>query len=89
MLIAVKGLWGSSLRFKRGTRSATTAEARRFIDFATSQGCHCRSVGGGHQLQLSVPHARDPTEARRMAMDLITSFSEAHKGADVRIVRYD
>jgi hypothetical protein len=40
-------------------------------------------------LQLSVPHARDPTEARRMAMDLITSFSEAHKGADVRIVRYD
>jgi hypothetical protein len=64
-------------------------EARRFIDFARSHGCHCRSVGGGHQLQLSVPHARDPTEARRMAMDLITSFSEAHRAADVRIVRYD
>jgi hypothetical protein len=65
------------------------AEARRFIDFATSHGCHCRSVGGEHRLQLSVPHARDPTEARRMAMDLITSFSEAHQAADLRIVRYD
>jgi hypothetical protein len=65
------------------------AEARRFIDFATSHSCHCRSVGGEHRLQLSVPQARDPTEARRMALDLITSFSEAHKGADVRIVGYD
>ena len=64
-------------------------EARRFIDFATSHGCHCRSVGGEHRLQLSVPQARDPTEARRMALDLITSFSEAHKEADVRIVSYD
>jgi hypothetical protein len=65
------------------------AEARRFIDFATSHGCHCRSVGGEHRLQLSVPQARDPTEARRMALDLITSFSEVQKGADVRIVGYD
>ena len=64
-------------------------EARRFIDFATSHGCHCRSVGGEHRLQLSVPQARDPTEARRMALDLITSVSEAHTGADVRIVGYD
>jgi hypothetical protein len=65
------------------------AEARRFIDFATSHGCHCRSVGGEHRLQLSVPQARDPTEARRMALDLITRFSEAHQGADVHIVGYD
>ena len=64
-------------------------EARRFIDFATSQGCECHSLGPGHQLRLSVPQARDPHEARRLAMDLITSFSAGHEEADVRIVRYD
>jgi len=29
-----------------------------------------------------------PEEARRLAMDVIFSFSAAHKGAKVRVVRY-
>jgi hypothetical protein len=40
-------------------------------------------------VELSVPQAHDPHEARRLAMDLITSFSADHEEAEVRIVRYD
>jgi hypothetical protein len=35
-----------------------------------------------------VPHARDPEEARRIAMEMIATFSAENEQADVRVVDY-
>jgi hypothetical protein len=62
------------------------ANVQRFVDFAQGHGCNCRVLGPGHQVELEVPLAGDPTEARRVAMEIITSFSATHEDADVRVV---
>jgi hypothetical protein len=64
------------------------AEARRFVEFAQARGCDCRVLGPGHQVGLEVPHARDPEEARRIAMEMIATFSAENEQADVRVVDY-
>ena len=63
-------------------------EARRFVEFTQAHGCECRLGPGGHQVELAVPHARDPEEARRVAMEIITTFSAEHEQANVRVVDY-
>jgi hypothetical protein len=42
-----------------------------------------------NQLRFDVPLARDPTEARRIALDVIARFSADDTRADVRVTRYD
>jgi hypothetical protein len=42
-----------------------------------------------NQLTFDVPLARDPTEARRIALDVIARFSADNTRADVRVTRYD
>ena len=63
-------------------------EARRFVEFAQAHGCDCRVLFSGHHVELAVPHARDPEEARRVAMEIITTFSAEHEQANVRVVDY-
>ena len=65
------------------------SEVERFVAFARANGCQCRVTYAGHQLTFDVPFARDPTEARRIALDLIASFSAENTRADVRVTRYD
>jgi len=67
------------------------SEAERFVAFAQANGCHCRVIFSGRPrlLQFDVPHARDPTEARLIALDLIATFSARNTGAEVRVTRYD
>ena len=67
------------------------SEVERFVAFARANGGQCRVVFSGrpHRLSFDIPLARDPTEARRIALDLITSFSAENTGADVRVNRYD
>jgi hypothetical protein len=66
-------------------------EAERFVAFARANGCQCRVIFSGRPrlLEFDVPLARDPTEARLIALDLIASFSAEHTGAEVRVTRYD
>jgi hypothetical protein len=65
------------------------SEVERFVEFAEANGCQCRRWFSGHRLTFDVPLARDPTEARRIALDVIASFSAKNAGADVRVTRYD
>ena len=67
------------------------SEVERFVAFARANGCQCRVLFSGrpHRLTFDVPLARDPTEARRIALDVITSFSAENTRADVRVTRYD
>jgi hypothetical protein len=53
------------------------SEVERFVAFARANGCQCRLLFSGrpHRLTFDVPLARDPTEARRIALDVIASFS--------------
>jgi hypothetical protein len=65
---------------------------RTFSDSLTSPkvtAVNCRVLGPGHQVELEVPRAGNPTEARRVAMEIITSFSATYEDADVRVVHYD
>jgi len=64
-------------------------EVERFVDFARGNGCQCRRWFSGHGLTFDVPFARDPTEARRIALDVIAKFSAENTGANVRVTRYD
>jgi hypothetical protein len=64
-------------------------EVERFVAFARANGCQCRRHFAGHGLTFDVPFARDPTEARRIALDVIARFSAENTGADVRVTRYD
>ena len=64
-------------------------EVERFVAFAEANGCECRGHWATHRLTFDIPHARDPTEARRIALDLITSFSADHPDADVRVLSFD
>src|SRR5829696_976085 len=61
------------------------SEVERFVAFARANGCHCRRWAAGHRLTFDVPLARDPTEARRIALDVIARFSADNTGADVRV----
>jgi hypothetical protein len=65
------------------------SEVERFVAFARANGCQCRRWAAGHRLTFDVPLARDPTEARRIALDVIASFSADNTDADVRVTRYD
>jgi hypothetical protein len=65
------------------------SEVERFAAFAQANGCDCHGHFAGHLLTLDVPHARDPTEARRIALELITNFSAENTRAEVRVLRYD
>ena len=76
------------------------SEVERFVAFAGANGCQCHVLRGhrpdrdppplsGHRLTFDVPLARDPTEARRIALDVIASFSAENTRADVRVTRYD
>jgi len=67
------------------------SEVERFVAFARANGCQCRELFSGRprRLTFDVPLARDPTEARRIALDVITSFSAENTRADVRVTRYD
>ena len=65
------------------------SEVERFVAFARANGCQCRVLFRDNQLAFDVPLARDPTEARRIALDVIASFSAENTGADVRVTRYD
>jgi hypothetical protein len=65
------------------------SEVERFVAFARANGCQCRATFRDNVLTFDVPLARDPTEARRFALDVIASFSADNKGADVRVTRYD
>src|SRR4051812_1205438 len=51
------------------------SEVERFVAFALANGCQCRRWAAGHRVTFDVPFARDPTEARRIALDLIARFS--------------
>jgi hypothetical protein len=63
-------------------------EVERFVAFARANGCQCR-VHHGYEVTFDVPLARDPTEARRIALDVIASFSADNTSAAVRVTRYD
>ena len=65
------------------------SEVKRFVAFALANGCQCRVLFRDNQLTLDVPLARDPTEARRIALDVIARFSADNTRADVRVTRYD
>src|SRR3954453_11761044 len=65
------------------------SEVERFVAFARANGCQCRATYAGHGLTFDVPFARDPTEARRIALGVIASFSAENTRADVRVTRYD
>ena len=64
-------------------------EVKRFVAFAQTNGCQCRVHYRDNVLTFDVPLARDPTEARRLALDVIARFSADNTGADVRVTRYD
>ena len=65
------------------------SEVERFVAFARANGCQCRVLFRDNQLMFNVPLARDPTEARRIALDVIGRFSADNTRADVRVTRYD
>jgi hypothetical protein len=67
------------------------SEVDSFVAFAHANGCQCRVIFSGRprKLTFDVPHARDPSEARRIALDLIASFTAANAPADVRVTRWD
>jgi hypothetical protein len=65
------------------------SEVERFVAFARANGCQCRVLFRDNQLTFDVPLARDPTEARRVALDVIARFSAGNTRADVRVTRYD
>jgi hypothetical protein len=65
------------------------SEVKRFVAFALANGCQCRVLFRDNQLTFDVPLARDPTEARRIALDVIARFSADNTRADVRVTRYD
>jgi hypothetical protein len=63
------------------------SEVERFVAFARANGGQCRRWAAGHRLTFDVPLARDPTEARRIALDVIARFSAENTRADVRVTR--
>jgi hypothetical protein len=65
------------------------SEVERFVAFARANECQCRVLFRDNQLRFDVPLARDPTEARRIALDVIARFSAENTRADVRVTRYD
>jgi hypothetical protein len=67
------------------------SEVKRFVAFAEANGCQCRELFSGRprKLAFDVPHARDPSEARRLALDVIGRFSAENERADVRVTQYD
>jgi hypothetical protein len=67
------------------------SEVERFVAFARANGCQCRVLFSGRprKLTFDVPLARDPTEARRLALDVIASFSADNTRADVRVTQWD
>jgi hypothetical protein len=65
------------------------SEVERFVAFVRANGCQCRVLFRDNHLAFDVPLARDPTEARRIALDVIASFSADNAGADGRVTRYD
>src|SRR6266480_4123917 len=65
------------------------SEVERFVAFARANGCQCRVTFRDNALTFDVPLARDPTEARRIALDVIARFSADNRRADVRVTRYD
>jgi hypothetical protein len=66
-----------------------TNEVQRFVAFARANGCERRGTFRDNQLKFDVPLARDPTEARRIALDVIARFSAENTRADVSVTRYD
>ena len=64
-------------------------EVERFVAFARANGCQTRVTFRYNLLKFDVPLARDPEEARRIALEVITSFSAENTRADVRVTRYD
>ena len=65
------------------------SEVERFVAFARANGCQCRVTFRDNLFTFDVPLARDPKEARRIALDVIARFSANNTGADVRVTRYD
>lgn len=65
------------------------SEVERFVAFARANGCQIRATFRDNLLTFDVPLARDPTEARRIALDVIARFSADNARADVRVTRYD
>jgi len=65
------------------------SEVERFVAFARANGCQCRVTFRDNLFTFDVPFARDPKEARRIALDVIARFSANNTGADVRVTRYD
>jgi hypothetical protein len=59
----------------------------RFVAFARPNGCQCRVTFRDNQLTFDVPLARDFTEVRRIALDVIARFSAENTRADVRECR--
>jgi len=62
-------------------------EAERFVAFARANGYQCRVLFSGRprRLTFDVPLARDRTEARLIALEVIGSFSAEKTRADVRV----
>jgi hypothetical protein len=67
------------------------SEVERFVAFARANGCQCRELFSGRprKLTFDVLLAGDPTEARRIALDVIASFSAENTRAEVRVTRWD
>jgi hypothetical protein len=63
-------------------------EVERFVTFARANGCQCR-VHHGNEVTFDVPLARDPREARRIALDVIAGFSAENTRTAVHVTRYD
>ena len=64
-------------------------EVERFVAFARANGCQIGVTFRENVLTFDVPLARDPTEARRIALDVIARFSAENARAEVRVTRYD
>jgi hypothetical protein len=64
-------------------------EVERFVEFARANGCQCHRGYAGHRVTFDAPLARDPTEARRIALDVIATFCADNTHADVRVTQYD
>jgi hypothetical protein len=65
------------------------SEVDRFVAFARANGCQIRVTFRDNLLKFDVPLARDPTEARRIALDVIARFSAENTRADVHVTRFD
>jgi hypothetical protein len=79
----------TALCFLHGTRSSARERGGAIGRIRASQWMSSRVLFRDNQLRFNVPLARDPTEARRIALDVIARFSADNTPADVRVTRYD